>query len=459
MRTGTKTFCAGLTVALITVLPTLAQQGPYILDASRQIGSGGINAPVQQYNYNAYGNLYITGNITAGRSFQGFVPYGAPNQLRMGLGSSALSAFRRDSIGLGQITEGFVPGRPQPYFNPSSTILPLSAYGSDLAIPGSSIPRRAVSPELSDYQFALPEGLTQVRPMTVPILPAGIRPGDILIPTLEKPLAVEGVQMPEVKLPERKETEEAVQDEAMPPELQLYRPQAEPQQEPEQEPKDKFMELLAGAEEAAQEAKFQLSEEARNRSKERSELIARQIDQLREDQNIGGPTAPRTTPPVPASAPTLEVGIVGTLAGEGLDPYNSAMRSAEHLMAQGRFFQAEQIYRHVQSLRPDDPLPIFGQANALIAAGDLRSAGKMLQEAVDRFPGFLFLTVDGSRLLGNRNVLDQRRREIVNRVNSDSDKHVLLLAGYMQLLSGDRDAAATLLERAGVMVPKTPEVK
>ena len=114
--------------------------GGHALDSNMQVGSRGVNLPVRRFVPNS-SNLLITGNITHGRSFRGFSPIRDPSQLTVGLGSSRLSTFRRDSVGIFDLVGGRQVFQPNPYFSPEQTVTNIGAIGARLNQPGSSFPR------------------------------------------------------------------------------------------------------------------------------------------------------------------------------------------------------------------------------------------------------------------------------------------------------------------------------
>ena len=90
-------------------------------DASSQLGSGGYNqAPVPSYVANT-ADLYITGNVTAGRSFRAFSPVADPSSFYLPLGSSGLDDFRRDSVSVTDVLAGRTPAVTMPYFSRQQT--------------------------------------------------------------------------------------------------------------------------------------------------------------------------------------------------------------------------------------------------------------------------------------------------------------------------------------------------
>jgi hypothetical protein len=97
-----------------------ASQDGHLLDANPRLGSMGINNARLDALVPRVNNLYITGNITGGGNFQGLVPYRSPMEFQGTLGSSTLSNFRRDSVGINNMTST-IPAR-QPFVDFSSSL-------------------------------------------------------------------------------------------------------------------------------------------------------------------------------------------------------------------------------------------------------------------------------------------------------------------------------------------------
>src|SRR5436190_9132453 len=95
--------CVVLLVSAIFV-PTAWPQGRVnngnALDANNRIGSGGYNSGGNQNRGAGYtGNDIINGNVTAGKTFQGFVPYRDPGAFRGPTVGNSMDRFIRDSSG------------------------------------------------------------------------------------------------------------------------------------------------------------------------------------------------------------------------------------------------------------------------------------------------------------------------------------------------------------------------
>ena len=119
------------------------------LDANSRLGGGGVNTSTQQNLFNV-GGLYVTGNVTAGRSFRGFSPIRDGSSLFLSLPTADLYTFQRDSTGLNNVVISRSPGTTNPFFNPSTTVTNAGAIGAGQNLPGTSVPRSS---------FLIPYGL------------------------------------------------------------------------------------------------------------------------------------------------------------------------------------------------------------------------------------------------------------------------------------------------------------
>lgn len=174
-------------IAALAVVPAslFAQmyqiQGGNVLDASNRVGSGGLNPAVRAYDFGA-GNRLMSGNVTGGRSFQGYSPIRDTSSLGLGnpawsssgglgsgrfnpfLPSDRLSNFQRDSYSIGDALQrqGGAIGRSSttyatPYYSSSGAVANTGAILGGSNRPGTSQLLNPFSvPGMTGTQFADP---------------------------------------------------------------------------------------------------------------------------------------------------------------------------------------------------------------------------------------------------------------------------------------------------------------
>jgi hypothetical protein len=108
-------------------------------DANNQVGSGGINAPVQQPYFNA-ANLIVTGNVSGGRIFRGFSPIQDTNSLLIATPSGGIGSFYRESISLSDILNNQTFYQTNPFYNPSQTVTSVGAVTQRSLAPTPPLP-------------------------------------------------------------------------------------------------------------------------------------------------------------------------------------------------------------------------------------------------------------------------------------------------------------------------------
>jgi hypothetical protein len=443
----------GIIIVILTLTGYLqAQIQQNVLDASPQVGTGGFNRPVQTYqpNYSAgMGNLYITGNVTGGKQFRGYVPYTDPSQFQGTLGSNYLNNFQRQSVDVNQVNLGESSGIgvTMPYYSQSSTILPVTAISQNYNLPGSSTPRSQILPQTPSYL----SGATLSQSYTKAIqkdLPTDMKPSDILIPTVATPELQPGDEMytKPIQMPTEVQTtlkpEELEQPKAAEEYIQPITPETlQPGQEA---PKDFTTWVNQEAEKADMQQQSQVLVGPQKEYAESAKRLAVQGKALQ--------AAPGTaTQPSAIIKPSKRIPVITSLAGSGRDDFSRTMQAAQKLMNQNRFYDAYYKFSDAHARKADNPLPLFGQANALIAAGDLREAANILQSAIEKFPKFLLLKFDGSHLLGSKAILDRRCKQAADLLQKNDDASLKLIAGYLDILAGNRDEGFKLINDSGLL--------
>lgn len=140
--------------------------------ANPQIGSGGVNRPIQPQQPIGYGNEVLYRNVTGGRGFRGNVPYGDPRAFRGTSSSTGYDAFVRNTTGVttsGNLTN--FAQTVQTFYGTSRFVAPPTGYERAPGT-GTYIASRATY-DLPDIRLGAPAG------QQTPLLPM---PGQYAMP-------------------------------------------------------------------------------------------------------------------------------------------------------------------------------------------------------------------------------------------------------------------------------------
>jgi hypothetical protein len=326
--------------------------------------------------------------------------------------------------------------------------LPLSAQFQGLAVPGSSLPRSQVLPQSESYglKAALP------RPEISYPLPQNLKPADILIPDIltaenaRRQMGYDELYNPPI--PEKPVTKEKLLEKVTPepvvtPEPLMLQPTPEQPAEPAQQDFSAWLTMQA---EQAEKPEIKVGPQAE---------FAESAKRLGVEGKFT--TTQKTIPAKPGETKSKTLSshakppVVSELAGKGNDAFSRMMRSAQKFIIQGRYHDAYQQYTEALAIKAGDPLAVFGQTNALIGAGDLRSAAQHLEVGMNKFPKFVRLEIEGPRLLGGRAVLERRKEQLESMVDKTNEKELGLLLGYMELLSGERQKGLQRMSDSGLV--------
>jgi len=444
------------------------------------------------------GNTIAGGLARGGMSFQGFSPIGDPLSLRVPLGSSALSSFRRDSVSVADALSppgiGYYAG---PYYDPSrtvGTVGSLQGY-NPLTVGGDGRPVRTPTgvtlPQVSVPAAGVILSPVQAAVAPVPSLPTssifGVEPLPA-VPELPKPdlerrlMAAVGVSSagaagvpPVAGWSQASNPLEAVMRRELSPQAGLTLPSTEappwarldsprtavtpgvvlpPPTPPAEKPPpritdpsilpgyDVFNDLrLAVALQGDPRATW--FEEMKAALRSQPELAA----QVREDA---------------ARSPQeyldrLNAMPLTSFTGGGPSPVNNELLKAEALMDIGSYTEAAERYAEAARLDPMNPLPLIGRGHALLAAGFYRSAAEALLRGLDRYPDLARFRMDLTALMGSGEVIDVRRADIARQLSQRESPELRFLLGYLEYHTGDTARGLENLTRAATD-PRAPGV-
>ncbi len=152
-----KMWILAAAVSAVTLLPVSVSMAQYQIntghtnDVNNRIGSGGQNADSRigksGQSSGVTGNDIVTGNVTGGKAFQGFVPYGDPRAFRGTLAEHNSDIFIRDPSGTPYAADSGYNSNAQnarPFFGDGRGVAPpdgfiRTAVGSSGYIPGPAL--------------------------------------------------------------------------------------------------------------------------------------------------------------------------------------------------------------------------------------------------------------------------------------------------------------------------------
>lgn len=132
------------------------------------------------------------------------------------------------------------------------------------------------------------------------------------------------------------------------------------------------------------------------------------------------------------------------VGGGGQDYYGEHMRAGQRLLAEGRFFDAEERFNRAVSLRPRDPSAMVGRVHSQLGAGVTLSAGQGLRRLLSAHP-----ETTGQRYAENLLPGGKRTRYVVENLRDN-----LKDTGHDDIgdLSGLRRESALLLAYMGFQI-------
>ncbi|QOJ13645.1 MAG: hypothetical protein HRU75_02870 [Planctomycetia bacterium] len=506
--TGAVTILAACAVALAQ---HSVQQDGRMFDANPQVGGSRVNTPRSGVTPNLPGNYQAVGNARYGQSLRSYSPIPSATAFRAPLGSAALAPFRRDSVAaydayaprgagydggyydarLAPVTAGRQPYhdpavtvpdaarlRAQPLGTPIQAIAPQGTIGGpptdtrlDWRIDTQSNPSLNVGRPVYRWQggtslFGMrPAGVPSplnaaderiagstvvdpraamadaVRPATAFRTPESMRPPGSA--PLGTPLDVSAAGASAARPVNPSQTPPSPADFERPP---TVRSAGRPTMHAEPLPRAPVAadpSLLPGYD-TFTDMRLALALDA--------DPGARWFDDMR--------TSLRDNPAV--AAQQLEIAQLESadfvsrmvrapmrsFVGGGPSMLNNELLKAESLMHIGQFYDAAGRFEAARSLEPNNPLPLLGKGHALLAAGEYLSAAVAIIAGLERYPELAKFNIDLQALLGDGEIVDIRRADILDRLREQEEPRLRFLLGYLEYHAGMHDSGMAHLEKA-----------
>ncbi len=455
----------------------------------------------------------ITGNLTAGKSFQGVVPYQASTSFSGPMGSSALDSFIRDSAGSDSF--GRSAGQSVPYYSASRSVtttvpgyrggvfIPQSeTFGSNYAagrLPDEAILNQpqtqpaggAASTPYKHFvssPYYHPPFLSPNRPMSmtkeemekmissdaerysqnIKLEPTGV--GDEQqqeqIEQLKNDLGQAGKKVSELKqnLAKQLSAPKGLSKEGLQP-FEKMQTQAPKQKTTRKEQADIFEQM-----------KQQLEDFKKNFESQQISSVTKQAAKPSVDTNEPTRREEETKPPE-EGAPKKETsvdkispvdlsikakGVLGehkSFASFAKDKFNQHIKAAENYMKQGQYYRAADAYTLASFYKPEDPLAYAGKSYALFAAGEYMSSSLFLSRALEIFPEYALFKINLETIIGDRDKLESRIVEVEKWVEKSNAPELQLLLAYVYYQMDRTEAAKKAIDEAYLQMPQWPAVK
>ncbi len=433
-----------------------------------------------------HGNLGLTGNLRLGKSFQGNTPYvQTGSQLSQSLPSTALSNFRRDSFGVGDLGTPLQYGQAGAFFPDTATVTTPSSAG-----------RRFEAARFRDRAGYLPPNFSGA-PTGPPQTPGNIftRSGGWIGLTHEDAEAAEalgytvGVAQSTAEVLESlralragyaldEETEEPSADVAgrrYPYELFEKQFQTDPMNLFGVEPAADARQRESGYERTMQ---LQYRPEATDLDPwldtvpQDDDLLVEPGEARAPDETVtdrwatrGGWTEERRADPddpwaaFDTADPLQDVDGLGP-AAEPVRPvsvpteprsgYAQFVLRAHEAMKQGRYGQAESLYAAAAALDRKRPAAFFGRVHALLATRLYLQAAAVVKRGLSDHPDWVRHVPDLAAVYPEKDVYTRIRRDLRRSVDRGSAQpgYRFLLA-YVEMAVGNAEAARSHLPAPG----------
>ncbi len=485
-----KRLIAVLVVAAVVALGVVPQaRGQYYTPlrydlrytSPSYIPSGAIRyGPVRRpdpYRFGAplYGNLGVTGNLRAGKSFRGTTPYSATgSQLTRTLPSSALSNFRRDSVGIGDIGTGVEYGLPTPYYDDTASVTTPWTAGQRFRTPAYPDRSRYLPPNFNTTPALPSQRPANIydagggwRGWTLDDLEGVARVGSPAVQRdfLSAVLGVPASLLEEWETGSGPSTVPAAKKNA----FDLFRQRLDvapgnlfdetgrrptPQAE-----KDPFEETLRLQYEPAA-----TDLDASSAALPATDALEAPLDVAPAPLTEPGPPEGKAEPnpsdlwpaeaedatglaePAPPPGPSLAAPLV---PAQPTSPYAVYVLRAHRLMKEGQYTSAEALYGAAQALERDRPAALFGRVHALLGARLYLQAAAVLERAFTEHPDWVKAAPPIRGVYPRSDVVERILDDVAREAaRGGQGGRYRFLLGYLEFVSGDLEKARADLEAA-----------
>lgn len=403
--------------------------------------SGLIQSRPNTWGYS--GNQMVSGNVGGGRHFRGVVPYGS-QYYSSSTSNTSVDDFIRRSSG-SSIANDRNPGAAAPYYDPRRTVSSINRAGQS----GLNTPQLQ-GQWRSNTNPAAPAGLPQTT--NTPFSrqrPFGDQTGQ-LEQMLEKQMNVRRDIKPKTTLPAdmRPPLDEVKSDEKS----DLLKPQipALPEKDP----------LKIGKQtqpDAPQDSYSQIRESLGNLIKEKDKTSPAEEPQKLSDKQEDAAAADAVADSQGFS-PAVIRGEHKTFINLAEARFAEYMTAGKAMLAEGKFYQAADSFALARVWMPEYPSGYAAQSLALFGAGEYMSSAYYLSQALTLEPKLAQETVDLSKVVADRDTLDNRLLEIAAWQQRSGSGELAFLMAYIYHQDGRADKAQVFIQTAHTLMPDSAAV-
>jgi len=432
---------------------------------------------------NLNGNDIITGNVSGGKEFRGFVPYRSETDIGTSTAVDSFNTFLRQTapVNLGSSQ----PYLPQPYYTPART--------------ATSLIRRGGAPGLITYSPIRTTGGTGDFPTTlIQTKPAPIRKDSILnVPqyqyTLSRPLSytnpadLEKIVKYSYKSQEdpkelqdilerikSKETDREKKIETKTEEVEKAKEQTKEEnltskiQQPQEPQKTTFERnepqkigqipdvALKSKEKSLYELMLEQSEKTlRERKKQQ---IAKEANEPQEEQPEKDKSKSELAEIDKETAEALK-GVHKTFATKSKTKFNQYMIAAEDYLQKGQYYRAADAYTLASIYNPSDPFAYAGRSHALFASGEYMSSAYYLMRAINMYPDYAAVRVDLNAMIPDKDKLESRISDVNKWIERTDSPELQFLLAYVYNQLGKPEQAKDAIDAASDKLPDNEAVK
>ncbi|MEN6383809.1 MAG: hypothetical protein ABFD79_01270 [Phycisphaerales bacterium] len=426
---------------------------------------------------NLNGNDVITGNVSGGKEFRGFVPYRSESDIGAPVATDSFNSFLRRTAPVNYgVREPYLP---QPYYVPSRTVtsmrrgntsglityapirttggtgdFPAPSYARPLEIAG--LKDSSHSYNIPEYQYTLSRPLSYTNPTDLEkIVNYGLasqQEKEELQEALnrinaeEQKLKEKETKIEKAEEVEPEDTTETITEPLAPAERSEPTERAKPGQVPTDkylESKKSLYEQILEQVEIARKTKTKETKETKeaNEPKEETDNESRK-SQLSEIEK--------------ETAEALK-DVHKTFATKAKTRFNHYMKTAEEFLHEGEYYRAADAYTLASIYNPSDPLAYAGRSHALFASGEYMSSSYYLMRAIKMFPEYAQVRVDLHAMIPDKDRLQSRIDDINKWIDKTQSPELEFLLAYLykQL---DNDKAVDLINSAASKLPDNQAV-